>query len=200
MPAPAFGTQAIGGPVSRPISFSVHPLVYRNVERRAGDVGVRPAEYARRLFEAAYAVRCAQEKDERHEDAELDMQVRLAFVMADAEPEFIAAAIGATEATVARILDGWRRWFAEGAPRRAPAGQPPARDAPEGGAAAAPAAAAKPASAKYQRWSDQDILTLKEMWAAGKEAAEIAAALGRTAATVQAYASTHRGLCPRRRG
>lgn len=184
----SFGSVAPGnGPALRQVSFPVHLKVYDTMAQRAAVMNVRPAEYARRLFEAAYAVRCAQEKGERHDDGELDMHVRLVFLMADCELDFIAEALGIGEATVARILEGWR--IAAGEIER-PAAVPP------------PAPSAKPAPAKggkLPRWTDEDRRTLKQMWAAGKEVAEIAAVLGRAATAVQQYAISHRDLCPKRR-
>ena len=175
----SFGNVAPGkGPAMRPVSFEVPQKVYDTMAQRAGVMNVRAAEYARRLFEAAYAVR---------EDRELDEKVRLVFLMADCETDYIAEALGIGEGLVARIIQGWRIVAAE---IERPVAVPPP----------APSAKANPAKGgKLPRWSDEERQTLREMWAAGKEVPEIAAVLGRPATAVQQYAGTHRDLCPKRR-
>lgn len=94
-----------------PVSFDVSPKVFAGLAERAKQTNVRPAEYARRLFEAAYAARIAGERGEESGDAALDRQVKATFLLADCEPEFIAENLGTTTATVERILEGWRWHF-----------------------------------------------------------------------------------------
>lgn len=208
MAAQSFGYVPGSGPSFKPISFSVHPKVYDTIARRAGVMNVRATEYARRLFEAAYAVRCAQEKDERHEDERLDMQVRLAFLMADCEPDYIAAAIGASEATVARILAAWRQTIGE-----IPAGvvSKPVGSAPAETVAPAPGAErpvpAKPAAKGGGRdprsmaaYPPEIVERIRIMWAQGASGRAIAEAIGKTTSGFFKWAEKNRDICPRRRG
>ncbi|TIS20440.1 MAG: hypothetical protein E5X07_25315, partial [Mesorhizobium sp.] len=64
------------------ISFAVPAIVFTNLAKRAAPLNIRPAEYARRLFEAAYAARIAGERGQQTEDGALDTQVRQVFLLA----------------------------------------------------------------------------------------------------------------------
>ncbi|MEP4538487.1 MAG: hypothetical protein ABJ021_15055 [Nitratireductor sp.] len=176
------------------VSFGVQPAVYAGLEQRGRTMGLAPGKYAQRLFEAAYAARCLAERGEASGDAALDRHVRQVFLLADCEPEFIAGALAMPQARVERILAGWK----------IAAKSPPQPPAEEDGAATAKPAASAPVrglakTVTSTRWTDQDRLMLKDMWAQGRTVPEIAAALGRAETAVQQYASSHRGLCPKRR-
>lgn len=106
------------------ISFSVPRTVATNVAKRAEPLNIRLSEYARRLFEAAYAARVAQERGESSGDRSLDRQVRDVFLLADCEPEFVADALGMPVIRVRRILDGWRQAVAEALPTPAATPEP----------------------------------------------------------------------------
>lgn len=119
------------------ISFMVPALVAKNLAKRAAPLNIRPTEYAKRLFEAAYFVRCLAEKGEAAEDVELDRQVRQVFLLADCEPEYIAETIGMPVERAQRILDGWRQAAQElvsgDAPRRITGGGKASPTATENG-------------------------------------------------------------------
>lgn len=95
------------------ISFTVTPKVFAGLEARAA--GVKPALYAKQLFEAGYAARVGHERGERSADAELDRWVRQVFLMADCEAEFIASALDMPPDRVERILAAWRQVAKEAA-------------------------------------------------------------------------------------
>ncbi len=108
------------------ISFSVPAIVVQNLIKRSGPLNIRASEYARRLFEAAYSARIAQERGGESGDPELDRAVRDVFLLADCEPEYIAEAISAPVEWVQKILEGWRRTAGGMLQTR-----PPAKPAPE---------------------------------------------------------------------
>lgn len=193
---------------TRPISFSVDGRVYANLEKRAAPMGLRPAEYARRLFEAAYLARVAGERGEAFDDAALDRQVRLTFLLADCEPDFIAEAIGMPRERARAIVEGWRTVAGEIAAQPllalpAPTGlaeapgtmEPPAVPADQAGAAA-PSRKRDPRSVKA--WPDEMVATMRAMWAEGRTMKEIGAAVGKTAENVSVFASKNRDMFPRR--
>lgn len=153
------------------VSFSVPAIVWANVERRARPLNIRPAEYARRLFEAAYAARIAGEKGETSGDAALDEQVRGVFLLADCEPEFIAESLGLPLERVKRILEGWRQV---------------AREAPsERVAPATVGAGYRPE-------------VIGPLWREGATIKEIAVAIGKTEGALSMWMSKNRDVCPKR--
>jgi hypothetical protein len=211
MPQPA----AFSQPKLVAVPLSLPQRMFDALADRARVMNVKPAEYVRRLVDAAYAARIGQERAEEPLDRDLDRQVRAIFLMADAEPEYIATALGLPRARVEKIIAGWKQAGSSLASRDEPAAAPPVPPAPRATAAAddgrgsgepAPSAdvqsdrGAGAAKSKSRAWTDADRLLLKELWAEGLGIAEIAARLGREAAAVQQYASGHRGLCPKRRG
>lgn len=170
------------------ISFSVPAIVMQNLTKRAGPLNIRPAEYARRLFDAAYAARIAGERGQETEDSDLDRAVRDVFLLADCEPDYIAQALGLPQERVTRILEGWRlaaKQLAEPAPApAAPASQPPAVET-------------KPAPPPG---SGYPVDVIVPMWSEGKSLNEIAAAIGKTPAALGFWLKSHRDICPKRRG
>lgn len=167
------------------ISFSVPAIVFSNLQKRAAPLNIRPVEYARRLFEAAYAARIAGERGQETEDAALDHQVRQVFLLADCEPEFIAEALKLPLEQVTRILDGWRQAARE---LVEPKAEP---ETPEGGAAEDIPPAGEP--------KGYDAELIGKMWAAGASTKEIAATIGKTPGALSVWASGHRDICPSRR-
>lgn len=195
------------------ISFAVEEKVFKRLQERATKMNLRAAQYAQRLFEAAYFVRVVQERGEKQPDAELDRQVRTAFLLADCEAEFIAEAIGAPKTTVEKILAGWREYFSGSASRAvspaSPAGAPAGRTtgsdglAPYGnGTAGEPAATEGAAVAAdrppHARLKGNQIETIRRMWAEGAKVAAIAAAVGKSEKGMQNWAAQNRDICPAR--
>jgi len=71
--------------------------------------------YAQMLFDAGYAARIGQEREEPPVDRELDTQVRLVFACAgQADTAAIAKATGVPEPRVVRILEGFKALRREG--------------------------------------------------------------------------------------
>lgn len=175
------------------ITFAVSSLVYRNVVKRCQPLNIRPSEYARRLFEAAYAARVAGERGEESGDAALDAQVRQVFLLADCEPEFIAETIGLPLERVTRILDGWRRAARDVVEEceRPPAEEPATVDGERTTGRFADRATAA--------WPADMIATIADMWAAGRNCTEIGKAIGKTAGNLSVWMSKNRDLCPKRR-
>lgn len=164
------------------ISFAVPAKIYDNVAKRAGPLNIKPAEYARRLFEAAWTARVAGERGLETEDRALDHQVRQVFLLADCEPEYIADALQLPLDRVKKILGGWRQ---------------AARDLIEPPAAAP---AAEPAEElKSGPLSAEEIAVLRNMWREGKPIADIAETLGRKTDSIKSWAKTHRDVCPQRK-
>lgn len=179
MKAPAHLTQ---------ISFSVPSIVAQNLVKRAGPLNIRATEYARRLFEAAYSARIAQERGETTADAVLDRAVRDVFLLADCEPEYIAEAISAPVEWVRKILEGWRRTAGGMAQAR-----PPAKPAPETPAQPVP----PPAGSKA--WPPETVEKATALWAEGKTCSEIGAAIGKKEGAVSVFMSKNRSLFPKRK-
>lgn len=169
------------------ISFGVPAVVFHNLAKRAAPLNIRPVEYARRLFEAAYAVRVAGERGQETEDGALDHQVRQVFLLADCEPEFIAEALKLPIERVKRMLEGWRQVARELVDPKAetkvapmPSGQ--TEDIP-------PAVAA----------GGYDPAVIGKLWADGVGCKEIAAAIGKTVGGLSQWVLKHRDVCPARR-
>lgn len=91
------------------ISFTVEPKVHQNLARRAANLGYKPADYARMLFEAAYAARVRAERGEEDFSSELDRQVRQVFLLADVDSDYVAEALAIPKDRVKRIIDGWKQ-------------------------------------------------------------------------------------------
>lgn len=97
------------GKESEQITFNVTPKVKARLREGGEKLGYATGRYAKMLFEAGYAARIGQERDQPPIDRELDDQVRLVFALAgQADTKAIAKAVGIPEERVVRILDGWR--------------------------------------------------------------------------------------------
>ena len=91
------------------INLKVHSKVYQRLHEMGKPRGYTPTAYAHLLFEAGFAARVGQVRDDPISDAELDEQVRLVFACAgQGNTAAIAKATGLPEARVVRILDAWR--------------------------------------------------------------------------------------------
>lgn len=168
-----------------PITFTVETLLFTNMQRRAQAMGLKTVDYARRLFEAAYAARIGREKQHPVTDAELDVQVRIIMcLVGEFDPRAIAKATGLSEGLVENVLRGFRQVAAE--PPAAPKPLPQSEPAQKAGARAG--------------YSHAEIETIRAMWADGKSIADIAKAVGRPAQGLSVWAGKHRDICPKRRG
>lgn len=176
-----------------PLTISVSKIVAANLARRAAPMNIRPSEYARRLFEAAYAARIAQERGEDCGDPALERQVRDVFLLADCEPDFIAEALGLPVERVRRILDGWRQVAIE--PRTPPAANPAAA----AGVTATPPPPPAIRKVRSDGYTTEQVSVIAAMWREGKEVKDIAAAIGRPAPGLSNWAGRHRDICPKRR-
>lgn len=171
-----------------PVSLNLDRRMFTGIEKRAGELNTRPSEYVRQLLEAAYAARIGFERGEESFDQDLDRQVRQVFLIAECEPEFIAATVGIPEDRVKRIIAAWRK-----------AG--PDIDRPRPAAPVLAPAPAAPVLLGGGRlgWSAEHVETTRRMWAEGKTAAEIGRAVGRQSGSVHMWSSKNRDICPKRR-
>lgn len=167
-------------PQLQQISFAIPAKVYDNLKKRSGPLNIKVTEYARRLFEAAFAARVADERGQSSGDTALDNQVRQVFLLADCEPEYIADALHMPQERVSKILAGWRQVAREDDAKAVP---PPARQGEEtpAGAAGYPT----------------DLIA--KLWAEGRPLREIANAIGKTEGALSVWAVKHRDICPSRR-
>lgn len=109
------------------LTVKLTPRAHQRLHDMAKASGYQASLYAQMLFDAAYAARVGMEIEAEPSDAVLDAMCRAVLALAGShDPKAIARATGIAEATVDRILGGWRE-----------AGKGPAKKA-------APAAPAKP--------------------------------------------------------
>lgn len=94
-------------PIHVKISFGVDARVHHTLQKRAAEEGRSVSDYARLLFEAAYAARVFRQRGETPADRELDLEVIAVFALADCETEYVAQATGLSQATVERIREGF---------------------------------------------------------------------------------------------
>jgi hypothetical protein len=184
------------------ISFAIPGVQFEALRKRAGVLNIRPAEYAKRLFDAAYFVRVMNEKGEPVEDAELDRQVRQVFLLADCEPEYIAEAIGMPVKRAQRILDGWRqaaRDLVDPAPRVTGPEKAPVMVISDPLPPPSPGAGTARDPRSERAWPAAMVETVRVMWAEGRPATEIAAVIGKKRGAIEMWVSKNRDVCPKRR-
>lgn len=88
----------------------LHPRAYDKLSVMAGERGFKPSHYVQLLFDAAYAARIGQERNQPASDAELDEQVRLVMLLSgQTDTATMARATGVPEARCAQILDALRQ-------------------------------------------------------------------------------------------
>lgn len=190
---------------AQPISFSITAPQYEALAKRAGVLNIRPAEYAKRLFDAAYFVRCRAEKGEAVFDQELDCQVRQVFLLADCEPEYIAQAIGMLIERVQRILAAWRgaakNMASDGGAVAAVTGkaQLAGADSAEPSPSVPPAPSGERNPRSIKAWPTEVVERAAALWADGKTAVEIAEAIGKKRGAVEMFASKNRDIFPKRK-
>ncbi|RUM97893.1 hypothetical protein EET67_09750 [Pseudaminobacter arsenicus] len=91
------------------ITIKVPPRAHQRLHEMAKPRGYTTTAYAQLLFDAAFAARVGQERDDPISDAELDEQVRLVFACAgQGDAAAIAKATGVPAARVDRILQALR--------------------------------------------------------------------------------------------
>lgn len=91
------------------VSLQISKAMFAGIERRAAAMNTRPAEYVRRLVDAAYLARIADEKDMPSDDDALDAAVAAVFRHAgDPDPASIAIVTGFPSGLVQRVLEGLR--------------------------------------------------------------------------------------------
>jgi hypothetical protein len=169
-------------PASQQINLRVTPLVYRNMQKRAGEKGLSVGGYAKLLFEAAYAARVGGEKDMPVTDAELDQQVRAIFCLAgEFDERAIAKATGFPKSLVGDILKG----FEIVAPTLR-------QNVPEG------EATAPPSGPMRHGWPPEIYEKVRQMWAAGASISVIARRIGKTAGALAVWSGKNRDICPKR--
>lgn len=181
------------------IAFAIPKDIHARISERARSMSLGVPQYARRLFEAAYLCRIGQERGDEPSDQKLDRQVREVFLMADAEPEFIAEALGLPQARVEKIIAGWQQVATERPAQAHTEQQEEVADA-EPVANSTTRTIDIVIEPKGTRWSSQTIAVVVKMWSAGKSTREIADAIGRSRASLEMWLSKHRDLCPKRRG
>ncbi len=107
---------------SRQFGIVVSLKVHENVCRRARELGLSATGLTTMFFDAGYAARIGQERDDPVSDADLDEQVRLVFACAgQSNTAAIARATGVPEARVERILAAWKTVAKQGSTKRAAA-------------------------------------------------------------------------------
>lgn len=91
------------------ITIRVPPRAHQRLHEMAKPRGYTTTAYAQMLFDAAFAARVGQQRNDPISDAELDEQVRLVFACAgQGNTAAIAKATGVPEARVTRILQALR--------------------------------------------------------------------------------------------
>lgn len=175
------------------ISLSLDAGMAAAIEARARTMGKRMSEYVRQLIDAAYAARIAIDRGDESGDTKLDRHVRQVFLLADCEPEYIAAALAIPEARVRRIIDAWRSvafTLDASAPLALPA--PEAETTIDRTVRAGDQAEARPG------FTPQQGAEIGRLWREGRNAAQIGAAMGTDADTIRQFAKANRDLCPAR--
>lgn len=95
------------------ISLSVPAKAKATLDRQAAERGIPSSLWAGQLFDMGFAAVCAREKSMPVEDGDLDAIVGATLLLMAGEnwkPAKIAKALGVPEATVKRILDGWKQY------------------------------------------------------------------------------------------
>lgn len=91
------------------LTIKVRPRAYQRLCEMGKARGYQPGTFAQLLFDAAFAARVGQERDDPVADEELDEQVRLVFACAgQGDTGAIAKATGVPQPRVATILAGFK--------------------------------------------------------------------------------------------
>lgn len=95
------------------ITINVPERAKETLDRQASERGCATSVFAGQVFDIGFAAICAREKSMPLTDADLDAiagATLLLWSRGDWETASIAKGLGVPEATVARILDGWREY------------------------------------------------------------------------------------------
>ncbi|MBT9370295.1 hypothetical protein [Rhizobium sp. CSW-27] len=95
------------------IALTVTEKAKANLDRQAAARGIPSSRWASQIFDIGFAAVCAREKSMPISDADLDAicgATLLLWSRGEWDTAAIAAGLGVPEATVARILDGWREY------------------------------------------------------------------------------------------
>jgi hypothetical protein len=94
-----------------PISVSISEKAKATLDRQARERGVSASTLAGQLFDMGFAALCAREKSMPVTDGDLDAIVSgslLLWARKEWDTSEIAKKLGVPEATVVRMLDGWK--------------------------------------------------------------------------------------------
>lgn len=175
-----------------PITILVEPAVAAQMERRAATMSLTVPDYAGRLMAAGYAARVGVERGMPSTDEELDAAVRAVFFLSgDANTRTIAKVTGLAKSLVENILRGFKIVAAERQATALAACREPEEVAPP----PAPASAGK-----RNRYTPEEIATIRKRYSAGDNIGDIAAALGRSRSALDQFFSLRRAEFPRRQG
>jgi len=93
------------------ISVSIPEKAKAVIDRQAASRGVASSHWAGQIFDIGFAAVCAREKSMPVTDADLDAIAGATLILSVTDgwniPK-IARGLGVPEATVVRILDGWK--------------------------------------------------------------------------------------------
>lgn len=95
------------------ITLSIPERAKVTLDRQAKERGVGSSIWAGQVFDLGFAAVCAREKDMPITDADLDAIVGATLLLwerGEWDSASISKGLGVSEATVSRILDGWRSY------------------------------------------------------------------------------------------
>lgn len=95
------------------ITLTLPQQAKATLNRQAAARGYSTSVWAGLVFDMGFAAVCARDKGEPASAADLDAIVGATLLLREGEKwdtKRIAAGLGVSEATVARILDGWRTY------------------------------------------------------------------------------------------
>lgn len=95
------------------VTINVTAKAKDTLDRQAGQRGCASSLWASQVFDIGFAAICAREKSMPITDADLDAicgATLLLWARGDWDTARIAQGLGVPEATVSRVLDGWREY------------------------------------------------------------------------------------------
>lgn len=94
-------------------TLSIPERAKEKLDRQAKQRGVGSSIWAGQVFDLGFAAVCAREKGMRVTDADLDAIVGATLLLwerGEWDSASIAKGLGVSEATVSRVLEGWRSY------------------------------------------------------------------------------------------